>query len=192
MRKATFSDKAKVIAIISRSFDENLSVNDVVLQDRHRTKRIKALASYSFESCMMGGEVWISEDQSATAMILLPGRKKSVLKSALLDLQLIFGALGVHRVIKVMNRDKRIKQQYTDDSYIYLWFIGVDPDQQKKGVGSQLLRELIDHYTPLGLPFYLETSMERNLPWYRSFGFEVYKEIEMGYVLYLMKKEIVK
>ena len=123
-------------------------------------------------------------------MVLLSDQKKTTLRSVLLDVRLAIKAIGIHRVLTVMDREKQIKQHYTDDSYIYIWFIGVEPDQQQKGVGSQLLRQIIKHYSNSSLPFYLETSVNRNLPWYGSFGFQVYHKIDMGYDLYLLKKTI--
>ncbi|TRX48598.1 GNAT family N-acetyltransferase [Fulvivirga sp. M361] len=190
MNKATLSNKALVLDIISRSFHQNPSVNDVIKQDHLREKRIEELISYSFDVCMLFGEVWISEDRSAAAMILLSDQKKTTLRSVLLDLRLAIKAIGIRRVLKVMGREKQIKQYYTDYSYVYIWFIGVDPDQQQKGVGSLLLQQIIKHYSDSSLPFYLETSVNRNLPWYSSFGFQVYHKIDMGYDLYLLKKAI--
>ncbi len=188
MKKATSYDKAHVVDIISRSFSDNPSVNDVIKQDQRREQRIQELVSYSFDTCMLFGEVWISEDTHAAALILLSDQKKATLKTVLLDLRLAFKAIGIHRVMKVMGRESQIKRHYTDRSYVYIWFIGVEPDQQQKGTGSQLLREITEHYSDLKLPFYLETSVDRNLPWYRSFGFDVYQQIDMGYDLYLLKK----
>ena len=52
MDKATPSDKALVLDIISRSFDQNPSVNDVIKQDHLREKRIEELISYSFDVCI--------------------------------------------------------------------------------------------------------------------------------------------
>lgn len=55
----------------------------------------------------------------------------------------------------------------------YLPVLGTAPDYQGRGVGSALLRALLARSDAEGLPAYLESSKERNLPFYQSHGFEV-------------------
>lgn len=69
----------------------------------------------------------------------------------------------------------------------YLWFIGVNPELQGKGLGSALFQE-IEAQNKTQLPTYLETSTETNLPFYQKLGFEVYREVDLGYRLYMMGK----
>lgn len=70
---------------------------------------------------------------------------------------------------------------------VYLWFIGVDPDQQHRGIGSALLGEIIADASNRNLPVYLETSTRRNLPWYERFDFEVYDQLVLDYTLFFLK-----
>lgn len=49
----------------------------VVKQDVHRIERIRGLLEYSFDVCNAFGEVWISEDEQACALILLPDKKRT-------------------------------------------------------------------------------------------------------------------
>jgi len=78
---------------------------------------------------------------------------------------------------------------YTKKLMYYLWFIGVDPDQQNKGIGSSLIKEVIEEAHSQQRPVYLETSTLKNIPWYEKFGFKIYNELNLGYRLYFMKKE---
>jgi ribosomal protein S18 acetylase RimI-like enzyme len=55
----------------------------------------------------------------------------------------------------------------------YLPVLGTAPEYQGRGVASALLRALLARSDAEGLPAYLESSKERNLPFYRSHGFEV-------------------
>jgi hypothetical protein len=77
MRKAGISDKSIILDILTRSFDDNKSVNYVVKQDQNRVDRITKLMDYSFNVCNEFGEVWISDDQQACALILFPDKKRS-------------------------------------------------------------------------------------------------------------------
>lgn len=70
----------------------------------------------------------------------------------------------------------------------YLWFIGVNPGDQHKGIGSKLLQEIIAFADQKKLPLFLETSTLTNLPWYERFGFKIYDQLELSYTLYFLKR----
>ena len=86
-----------------------------------------------------------------------------------------------------MKRESKIKKLQCSGLSYYLWFIGVDPAEQGKGIGSQLLGEVISEGSETGRQVLLETSNVQNVKWYRKFGFEVYKKLDLGYLLYFMK-----
>jgi ribosomal protein S18 acetylase RimI-like enzyme len=61
----------------------------------------------------------------------------------------------------------------------YLPVLGTDPDHQGKGVGAALLTRAFARSDAAGLPAYLESSKERNLPFYQRHGFEVVGHIRI-------------
>lgn len=187
MIKATIKDKPLVIKILSDSFDDNKSVNYIIKQDNKREKRVKALMEYSFDTCFMFGEVYLSNDKTACALILYPDRKKFNIKAIWADLTLVFKAIGISRANKAMSRESQIKSHYPNTPFYYLWFLGVLTSAQHKGIGSQLLAEIIQDSQQQNRQIYLETSTLKNLPWYEKFNFKVYHEINLGYSLYMMK-----
>ncbi len=65
------------------------------------------------------------------------------------------------------------KHHPMDRRHAYLWFLGVAPAAQGRGVGSALLRAAGARLDAEGLPAYLETGAERNVALYRRHGFEV-------------------
>lgn len=190
MRNANKSDKSLIVEILAKSFDSNLSVNYIIKQDGKRTKRIWALMDYSFEVCSAFGDVFLSDDNKACALVVYPDKKKSSFQSTLLDIKLIFQAVGIGNISKTLNREKLIKGIQPPIPMSYLWFIGVDPDSQGLGIGSKLLQEIIDYSNGNNRPIYLETSTVKNLPWYEKFGFEVYNEQNLTYHLYFFKRDI--
>ena len=60
--------------------------------------------------------------------------------------------------------------------HAYLWFLGVAPAAQGRGVGSALLRAANARLDAEGLPAYLETGTMRNVALYRRHGYEVMSE----------------
>ena len=61
MIKAEIVDKALVVQLLTQAFEDNRSVNYIVLNDDKRTERIAALMDYSFDMCSLFGEVWLSD-----------------------------------------------------------------------------------------------------------------------------------
>jgi ribosomal protein S18 acetylase RimI-like enzyme len=192
MRKANNEDKPLVIDILTQSFESNQSVNYVVQQDGKRINRIRALMDYSFEVCKLFGDVFISDDKKACALIMYPDKKKSSLKAIMLDIKLIIQCVGVGNVKKTLKREALIKKIQPKELMTYLWFIGVKPEDQNKGFGSNMLQSIIDYSNQNNRPVYLETSTVRNLPWYKRFGFEVYSEQDLSYRLYFLKRDLKK
>lgn len=185
MIKAKISDRKDVVDILYRSFLDNKSVNFIVKQDKHKSKRLRYLMEYSFDKCFLTGEVYLSDDRNGCVLITYPNRtKKNTWDLFLLDLKLVYKTITLSGVRKSLKRESLIKKHYPDSDFCYLWFIGVDPSMQGKGIGSSLLSTVTD----VDLPVYLETSTLQNLPLYKKFGFGVYNEIDIGYKLYMLRR----
>lgn len=187
MIKAGNRDKPLVVDILSKTFDRNTSVNFVVKQDKNRPARIRKLMEYSFDLCHLFGEVYLSEDRKACALTLLPDKKKTTLNTLTLDLKLAFNCIGIPRVLKVLRRESAIKTHYPSTPILYLWFIGVIPTEQGKGIGRRLLSQIVAEAQVKDRPIYLETSMPENLNFYKKEGLEVYKELVKPHKLFLIR-----
>ena len=188
MKRAGAHQKTLIVDILSKSFDDNKSVNYVVKQDAKRKQRIGGLMEYSFNVCHAFGEVWISDDEQACALILLPDKKQTTLNAFLWDAKLALSVIGLNRVGTVLGRETKIKSFHPKEPFSYLWFIGVTPELQNRGKGSLLLDEIIQESQRSKRPIYLETSVERNLPWYQNHGFEIFHSLNLTYTLYLLRK----
>jgi ribosomal protein S18 acetylase RimI-like enzyme len=55
----------------------------------------------------------------------------------------------------------------------YLYFLGVDPPEQNRGLGSEVVRPQLREADARGLPCYLETATESNVAFYRRLDFSV-------------------
>ena len=189
MIKANIADRCLIAGILADAFESNQSVNYIIPPDKKRLKRIRALMEYSFDVCYYFGQVWLSEDKKACALILFPQLKRFALVSVWLDIKLIFKTIGLSRLRSALRREALIKQVQSKDHMVYLWFIGVSPEYQHTGIGSKLLNEIINEANSKTLPVCLETSTLQNLPWYEHFGFKVYNQLDLGYTLFFLKRE---
>src|SRR5690554_904817 len=106
----------------------------------------------------------------------------------MLDVKLILKSVGIRNVAKVLKRESTIKKNYPHDNIAYLWFIGVDPEKQGSGIGSKMLTKIVEQNRSTGRDIYLETSTQKNLPWYQKNGFKIYNEItDFGFPFYFLK-----
>ena len=189
MIKAMNTDKAKIVEILTKSFIDNQSVNYIVKQDKKRLRRIKYLMDYSFEICWNWGEVYMSDDKKGAALIVIPQNKRTNLQAIFLDIKLAIKTIGLKKINKVLSRESMIKKHHPKTPFFYLWFIGVEPNEQNKGIGSSLLSNIIMESKKKNYPIYIETSTLRNLPFYEKLKFNTYKTLEFGYTLYLLMRE---
>jgi GNAT superfamily N-acetyltransferase len=63
------------------------------------------------------------------------------------------------------------KEHPTDRAHAYLWMIAVAPDRQGEGLGTALIRRVLDRCDREGLPAYLEASSARSTKLYERLGF---------------------
>jgi len=188
MVNADYKDKDLIVNILAKSFQDNKSVNYITKEDQKKGWRIKALMEYSFDLCYLFGNVFLTDDKKGCALVLLPDKKRTTLQSILLDIKLIVSCIDIFNIKKVMEREAAIKKLQSHGLKYYLWFIGVKPEEQNKGIGTILLKEIIKEAEERNRLVCLETSTEKNIPWYKKFGFEIYNELNLGYRLYFMKK----
>lgn len=192
MIKASYSDKPLVVDILMKSFDRNKSINYIAQQDSKRLDRIKVMMEYSFEVCYQFGEVLLSEDKKGCALLLYPDKNRTTLKSIWWNAKLVFNCIGITRIGKVLKREALIKSNHPDTPICYLWFLAVHPAHQKQGIGEALIQSIIKKSVEEQRDIYLETSTLSNLPWYQKFDFDIIRELDLGYKLFILKRRFVK
>ena len=188
MFRANRNDKITVIDILTQAFDRNQSINYIIPQDRKRKQRIEKLMAYSFDVCLEFGDVLLSDDRNACALIIYPDKKKTTINSILWDANFAFSCVGVSGIKRVLDREAKIKSFHPKEPFTYLWFIGVDQKFQGKGIGSAFLKEIIEQSQMQKRPIYLETSTQKNVPWYKKNGFEIFNELDFTYKLYMLRQ----
>lgn len=75
------------------------------------------------------------------------------------------------RGMRVGNAVRR--QHPHDPPHWYLAMLGTHPSHQGKGLASGLLTPVLDECDAEGIPAYLESSKEANIPFYERHGFRV-------------------
>lgn len=193
MIKACPKDKDLILDLLTYAFEENLSVKDVVKSGGNNWENIYALMNYAYNICSVYGDIFLSEDKKACALVLFPDQKRNTIKTRFWELKLVLGGIGVSNVNKVLTRQKfldPILPHTPNQPPMYLWLLGVKPENQFLGAGTALLKDLLEYSQEKGRAIYLRTSVDRNVDFYKKFGFQVYKKIDVGYPLNFLWKSV--
>ncbi len=192
IRKVLNEDRKRVVGLLTEAFDANRSVNNLVIQDKRRIRRIRWLMEYAIEECLEFGKIMISSDGNACAMVLFRDLKRFTLASLWRDLKLVLRVTGIRKAIKVSRKERLIRTAHAvvlgDRLPYYLWFIGVDTTLQGKGLGSELLGMLLADAQACGRVLLLETSTVANIGFYKRAGLQAYQQLDVGYPLYFFKQ----
>ena len=178
IRKATIYDATLVAKVLGDAL-----LNDPFLPYFHPSKLYYSryfLDMFQTHYCRYN-ETYIAGDGDGVAMWLPPGAKARM-PSLRYGIPWIFnmvqkkGISGVKKCFDIMGRFEKEKPK---NEHYYLHAIGVSPDSQGKGVGSRLLRAVLETCDRDNIVAYLETSNIKNLPFYERHGFQVLGEVQV-------------
>lgn len=193
MRIATQKDKKLVAKILHDSFiDIEIpnSINFIVKQDKNRSKRLLFLAEYMFHIAYTFGEVYISDNENASLLIVYPHKKKVTYKTIWWNILLVTKTIGLNNVLKVLKREQQLKKHHINEPHIHPLVLGVSKEVQGKGIGPKLIKQVFEYHKNNTLPCIIETTTKSNLKLYERFGFNVFKEThEFNYPLYFLRKD---
>lgn len=124
------------------------------------------------------GEVFITDDFSGVIFILPPGHTRITFGEYIRN-----GFLFVPFIVGFKNYFKNDEcEKFVADTHerlmsgrehYYLWGLVANPSTQRKGVGSALLKVLLDKADTEKMPVYLETHDKNNVIYYERFGFKL-------------------
>jgi ribosomal protein S18 acetylase RimI-like enzyme len=181
IRKATLADVNPLVPHLVRAFDRDPIVNWCVRQDDKRAYGFEVLFRTALRKLSLPhGEVLTTDGCLGGALWYPPGKSKiGFVRQLLLLPAMIHGCSfrGLKRMIDVMNK---MEQSHPTEKHYYLQFIGMDPDHRRKGLGTALIRPVLEQCDHEGCGAYLENSTENNLAFYEGLGFEVVGEITLG------------
>lgn len=125
------------------------------------------------------GEVLVDDDVRGAAIWAPPGHWRGTVREALAvaipSLRLFRS--GLPRAVRDLAAMER--RHPVEPPHWYLAILGTDPAHQGTGVGSALIHAVTDRCDEQGLGTYLESSKERNVPFYARHGFEVRDEVRL-------------
>lgn len=170
-------NRQTVLRILTESFKDNKSIMFMVGNDNKSLKRLHYLLNYSINKAELFGHIILNEDQTACAILIDKSKEKFSIKSTILDIGLIINVIGLSRLTDVLKREKLLKNLHPNTPFLHLWYIGVNPKEQSKGVGSKFIQTIAKQFH--NKPIVLETSNSKNIPFYEKNGFSYFNELHL-------------
>ncbi len=167
-------DRART-ALARAFFDYNLMVY-AAPNDRRRGPGVACVYGAILWDCLRYGEVSVTRDVVGAACWLPPASDFTLARqiaAGMLKLPLHFGLRGFNRLVAYDNVARKLHHQYAAEPHWYLAAIGVEPQQQGKGVGGALMQPILQRADAARLACYLETHRESNVRLYQRHGFEI-------------------
>ena len=149
-------------------------------QLRGRDSRLRTFfTSMSRGYLRQGKPCYLTGDASAAALWAAPGAWTMPLSQIILEAA-PSGLVFRSRLLRALRTQLQIERLHAGQSrpHWYLGYLGTRRDRQGQGLGTQMLREVLAGLDTDGVPAYLESSSERNLPLYQRNGFRVVGELQ--------------
>lgn len=179
-RRASIADREQVIDCLTAAFAGDPVMTWIGRKDAKRDIGRRAMFSFLVGKLgLPGRELWTADDFSAAALWIPPERAD--LKLPWWEELMLFPTIVTFTSLGGLNRVDAFrkaadKHHPKAKPHFYLMTIGVDPKFQGQGLGSALLDATLAMIDAKGLPSYLESSNEKNVPLYKRHGYEVTNE----------------
>lgn len=179
-RRAGATDQQRMAATLAAAFADDPVFSWLLPPGvPSRERRMLTLFAGLVRSYVTKDHSFMAGDGDAVALWAPPGRWETPMGDIFSQLGPFLGALrfrAIHSLRCLLTVEKHHPK---DPPHWYLGFLGTVPERQSQGLGSELLREVLQVADRDGTAAYLESSNPRNIPLYRRHGFEVVEELPM-------------
>lgn len=170
-------DVKALTGALVRAFDDDPVAVYLFGRPGARRRGLRAFFDIQLRRLLRGaGEVWTTDERRAAAMWVpadMPAQVQAGVRDALRLAPVLLDLVAGGAPGPALRLLAEIERARPTVPHWYLATLGTDPPLQGHGVGSALLRAVLRTVDSQGAPAYLESSKERNVPFYARHGFEV-------------------
>ena len=179
LRRATAEDSSRLKGVLAEAFRDDPIFGWLMPDGRRRGARLRHF--FSIELRHLGpprGEVLTTSELTGAVIVMPPRRWRSPLHVTLME----GAAFGFHlgRAARLGAAMEWHHTRGVPSPHYYVRDVGVLPPVQGRGIGSCLLRRVLERCDGEGLPAYLEASSERNAALYERLGFQLTRELRVS------------
>lgn len=178
MRKAQAGDIDALATTLAEAFDDDPLTTWLFPDGARRRRRLPPFFRSLLRAALPFGAVYATGDTCAAAIWNPPGTfPMGFAKDARVGLTT--ARLVGPRILSCARGLKYFAGHHPKERHWYLQMLGTAPQSQGRGAGSAIIAPVLEHCDAAGERVYLESSKERNIPFYERHGFEVTEEIHV-------------
>jgi len=178
-RAAVAADADPASETLARAFADDPLICHLLPDEPSRPEKMPRLFKLLFKLGLPHGACDVTSDYGAVALWRPPNEWEIPFWQYIVNGREFLGLFGLAGAARVMAVMDIVEKRHPHEPHFYLQAIGTDPDKQGKGYGGVVIRRQLAAADAAGMPAYLESSKEKNIPIYQSFGFEVTGEIKI-------------
>ena len=175
VRRAGYGDLTAVARVLAAAFHDDPVVRWLVPDEATRRADLTPIMRVFAARFQPHGENCINETRTGAAVWQPPGATYSPDDDARFEIAL--AAAAGEAVGRAAQLSEVMEAAHPTAPHHYLMLLGVQPDQQGTGIGSELLRSVLDVADAAGEPAYLEATSPLNRALYERHGFDVTGEL---------------
>jgi len=170
-----------VSRMLARAFADDLFFTHVYPDATERRAKLPYLGEYFLRYGLRYGQAHVVSPQLEGIAVWMRLKKVSmpfwkVIISGGIWPALKLGRRAIQRLERLSKYIDGKHRKLVPVTHWYLALLAVAPEFQGRGYASKLMRGMLPGIDEEGLPCYLETESERNVPIYQHFGFKVIDE----------------
>jgi ribosomal protein S18 acetylase RimI-like enzyme len=183
VRRATDADIPAMAATLARAFVHDPFYVFLAGDAPERNQRMRDgwTGILRFNSADLA-ETYTTDEHAGVALWIPPGHEGPSVLDSLRLMPAIARLAGWRRLRTVTNAIGALEERHARHApmpHFYLSALGVEPDQQGGGIGTALMRPVLDRCDRDRIPAYLETATGRNVLLYERLGFDVVEELTL-------------
>lgn len=177
VRKAEGADVRHLCSVLARAFETDPIARHVLPDDAFRRQSLERIYSLYFNVFLPHGGCYTTTGREGVALWMPPGKYPLSLSGHMRLLPGMIRVFGLRRVLNALRVLNHVDSMHpVKQKYWYLGVLGVEPAQQRKGIGGTLIQPVLKTCDTDRIGAYLETAEESNLPFYAAHGFGVMRE----------------
>jgi ribosomal protein S18 acetylase RimI-like enzyme len=180
VRRARAEDTPALAAMLMRAFLDDPVANWAFGPHSVRPRALERFQAVRLRQLMDGQEIWTTDELTSAALWAPPGRWHMTLReTAMLVPCFLHPRLALRGPLVGLGWEKLERAHPRKPPHFYLAVLGTEPDAQGQGLGSAVLRPVLEQCDNDQVAAYLESSKERNVDFYARHGFRVIDEIRL-------------
>lgn len=184
VRRATRADIKPIAAVLTRAFAHDPFYTYLAGDAPERNQRMREGWDGLLRFASAGlRETYTTDDHVGAAIWFPPGFFGAGFIDSLRLLPSVTRLAGgwrrLRRVSRALSTLEERRRHHVPAPHFYLSALGVEPERQGEGIGTALMRPVLERADALAQPAYLETATARNVLLYERAGFSVVEELTL-------------